>query len=191
MLVDTPSDGNRVRLNSDGSVAIDYTLSGQDKQRFRTGVAIAIRMMFLAGAKEVIIPSNENFLGLDNFDPMVGSYLTSIDQADLVEKNLQFIPNRTLLTSAHLQATNKSGKSAGSSVVSTRQRVWNVVTGQEIPNLYVMDSSIFPTSVGANPMQSIYTFAKIFSDRLIHGMDTPGPVKFAKVATEQPALRPS
>jgi hypothetical protein len=24
--------------------------------------------------------------------------------------------------------------------------------------------SIFPTSIGANPMQSIYTFAKIFAD---------------------------
>ena len=191
MLVDTSSDGNRVRLNSDGSVAIDYTLSDGDKQRFRTGVAIAIRMMFLAGAKEVIIPSNENFLGLDNFDPMVGSYLTNIDQADLVEKNLQFIPNRTLLTSAHLQATNKIGTSASASVISTRQRVWNVVTGQEIPNLYVMDSSMFPTSVGANPMQSIYTFAKIFSDRLIGGLDAPGPVKFAKVAAEQPVLKPS
>jgi choline dehydrogenase-like flavoprotein len=30
-----------------------------------------------------------------------------------------------------------------------------------------MDSSIFPTSVGANPMQAIYTFAKIFADRII------------------------
>jgi choline dehydrogenase-like flavoprotein len=34
-----------------------------------------------------------------------------------------------------------------------------------------MDSSIFPTSVGANPMQTIYAFAKIFSDRLLAGMD--------------------
>lgn len=191
MLVDTPSDDNRIRLNTDGSVALDYTLSDGDKQRFRTGVAIAIRMMFLAGAKEVIIPSNENFLGLDNFDPMVGSYLSCIDQADLVEKNLQFLPNRTLLTSAHLQATNKMGASAATSVVSTRQRVWNVVTGQEIPNLYVMDSSMFPTSVGANPMQSIYTFAKIFSDRLLGGLDTPGPVKFTNVAADLPLLRPS
>ena len=190
MLVDTPSDGNRVRLNDDGSVALDYALSEGDKQRFRVGVALAIRMMFLAGAKEVIIPSNENFLGLDNFDPMIGSYLTSIEQADLVEKNLQFIPNRTLLTSAHLQATNKLGTSPDTSVASTRQRIWNVVTKEEIPNLYVMDSSMFPTSVGANPMQSIYTFAKIFSDRLIHRLDTPTPVAFASVATESRALHP-
>jgi choline dehydrogenase-like flavoprotein len=45
---------------------------------------------------------------------------------------------------------------------------WNTA-GEEIPNVFVMDSSIFPKSVGANPMQSIYTFAKIFVDRLIDG----------------------
>jgi len=86
----------------------------------------------------------------------------------LVEKNLNFTPNRTFITAAHLQAANKIGPSPESAVVSTTQRLWNT-DGEEIPNVFVMDSSIFPTSVGANPMQSIYTFAKIFSDRLIAG----------------------
>ena len=146
-------------------------MSEADKQRFRTGVALAIRMMFLAGAKKVIIPSNENFLEAPDFDPMRGVFLTDINQADLVERNLDFVPNRTVLTAAHLQATNKIGPTPDRSVVSTKQRVWNMLTRNEIPNLYVMDSSIFPTSVGANPMQAIYTFAKIFSDRLLAGMD--------------------
>jgi choline dehydrogenase-like flavoprotein len=39
--------------------------------------------------------------------------------------------------------------------------VWGTQT------LYVVDGSVFPTSIGANPMQSIYTFAKIFADRAI------------------------
>jgi choline dehydrogenase-like flavoprotein len=30
----------------------------------------------------------------------------------------------------------------------------------------VVDGSVFPTSIGANPMQSIYSFAKIFADRM-------------------------
>ena len=128
-------------------------------------------MMFLAGAKSVIIPSNENFLNEKDFDPMRGVYLTDIKQADQVEQYLNFIPNRTLLTAAHIQAANKMGPSLDIAVVSTRQRVWNVITRREVPNLYVMDSSIFPTSVGANPMQSIYTFAKIFAGRFLHGID--------------------
>jgi choline dehydrogenase-like flavoprotein len=85
--------------------------------------------------------------------------LTSIGQADAVERNLQFVPNRSIVTSAHLQATNKLGSSAADSVVSKDFKVW----GTE--GLYVVDGSIFPTSIGANPMQSIYTFAKIFADK--------------------------
>jgi GMC oxidoreductase len=169
MLVDTVSESNCVTLDPKGNVVVTYALSEADKQRFRIGAALAVRMMFLAGAKTVIVPSNENFLRAPNFDPMRGMYLTDIRQADLVERNLEFIPNRTLLTAAHLQATNKIGPTPDVSVVS--KRVWNVLTRNEIPNLYVMDSSIFPTSVGANPMQTIYAFAKIFSDRLLAGMD--------------------
>ncbi|MGE0458726.1 MAG: GMC family oxidoreductase N-terminal domain-containing protein, partial [Bauldia sp.] len=170
MLVDTPSADNRVILDDSGNTALQYALSASDIDRFRIGVAIGVRMMFLAGAKKVIVPSNENLLGDPGFDPMVGIYLTDIAQADLVERNLAFVPNRTVLTSAHLQASNKMGpKDLG--VVSLNHRVW-AANGDEVPNLYVMDSSIFPTSVGANPMQSLYTFAKIFSERLIEGIPT-------------------
>jgi hypothetical protein len=38
--------------------------------------------------------------------------------------------------------------------------------GQHVAK-HLVEFIIFPTSVGANPMQSIYTFAKIFVDRLI------------------------
>ncbi len=169
MLVDTPSRDNRIVLDSQGNTAIQYKLSESDKERFRIGTAIAVRMMFRAGAKQVVVPSNENLLEVPHFSPMQGTYLTQIDQADLVERNLKFIPNRTVLTSAHLQATNKMGRAEDGAVVSRNQRVYTK-EGREIPNLYVMDCSIFPTSVGANPMQAIYTFAKIFSERLIQGI---------------------
>jgi GMC oxidoreductase len=179
MLVDTPSPSNRITLDAQGDPVLTYALSDYDRKRFQTGVAIAIRMMFLAGAKKVIIPSNENFLNQSDFDPMRGVYLTSIDQADLVEQNLQFVPNRTLLTSAHLQATNKMGPSPEVAVVSTNQRVWDMSASadrpREVPNLYVMDSSMFPTSVGANPMQSLYTFARIFSERFILTLEGTPP----------------
>lgn len=165
MLVDTPADGNRVLQDDSGETVLEYSLSDSDKERFRIGVAIGIRMMFLAGAKQVIVPSNENILGMPDFDPMVGTYLTDISQADIVSENIEFVPNRTILTAAHLQATNKMGP-AGEGVVSLNHRLW-AANGEEVPNVYVMDSSIFPTSVGANPMQAIYTIAKIFSERLL------------------------
>jgi choline dehydrogenase-like flavoprotein len=159
MLIDTPQSENRIRLDESGGPEIDYTLSEADKRRFAEGVAEAVRVMFKAGAKEVYLPTTENILGQKSenseLQPQV---LTSPDQAEQIRKNLHFIPNRTMVTSAHMQATDKMGSAAGNSVVGYDFRVWNT------QNLYVVDGSIFPTSVGANPMQSIYTIAKIFAD---------------------------
>ena len=53
------------------------------------------------------------------------------------------------------------GTSPTNSLVGPDHHVW----GTE--SLYVMDSSIFPSSIGANPMQSIYTFAKLLADKWI------------------------
>jgi choline dehydrogenase-like flavoprotein len=156
MLIDAPAPENRITLDKDGEPIVNYVLSASDKIRFRRGVAEAVRIMFLAGAKQVFLPTTEDILG-DGVSPVI---LTDLKQADAVEKNLRFIPNQTIVTSAHMQATNKMGSSRQTSVVSREFRVW----GTEA--LYVVDGSVFPTSIGANPMQSIYTFAKIFADRL-------------------------
>ena len=171
MRIDSSGPENRIVLDATGEdVEIQYTLTPEDIGEMRHGLAIGIRMMFMAGAYEVVIPTNENVLDLPDFRPTDVTFLTKIEQADAVERNVNFIPNRTLLTAAHLQATNKMGPTPAGCVVSTRQRVWSV-QGHEIRNLYVMDSSIFPTSVGANPMQSIYTLAKILTQRLTAGID--------------------
>lgn len=57
-----------------------------------------------------------------------------------------------------LQATNKMSAREQDGVVAQDFHVWGT------QHLYVVDGSIFPTSVGANPMQTIYTIAKIFAD---------------------------
>lgn len=167
MLIDTPQPGNRIVLDESGSPQIDYTLSESDKKRFAEGIAEAIRVMFRSGAKQVYLPTTEDILGLGGggASPRIGlqiglqpQILTSADQATLVEKNLKFISNRSMVTSAHMQGTDKMGAHPQDSVVGQDFHVW----GTE--DLYVVDGSIFPTSVGANPMQSIYTIAKIFAD---------------------------
>ncbi|HEX6771219.1 MAG TPA: GMC family oxidoreductase [Acidobacteriaceae bacterium] len=163
MLIDTPTATNRLVLDTKGDPQIDYTLSEADKKRFAEGIAEAVRIMFLAGAKEVYLPTTEDVLGsFTNDASLQASVLTKPEQASLVEKNLHFISNRSVISSAHMQATDKMGSSPRDSVIGTDFHVW----GTE--NLYVVDGSVFPTSVGANPMQSIYTFAKIFADSWNH-----------------------
>jgi hypothetical protein len=87
------------------------------------------------------------------------------------------------------------GPSPEVGVVSTNQRVWDVSASgdrpREVPNLYVMDSSMFPTSVGANPMQSLYTFARIFSERFILAMEkTPPAPPAVEAGVASSSLRP-
>jgi choline dehydrogenase-like flavoprotein len=160
MLVDNTSPGNRLVLDERGEPRIQYQLSEDDKLRFRQGIAEAVRVMFLAGAREVYLPTTENILGDHQASQLQPVVLTHIHQADQIEKNLLFIPNRSIVTSAHMQATDKMGANRNDSVVARDFHVWGT------KDLYVVDGSVFPTSVGANPMQSIYTFAKIFADRM-------------------------
>ncbi len=180
MLVDTPQPDNRVVLDKEGNAQIDYTLSDDDKKRFAEGIAEAIRVMFRAGATKVYLPTTEDILGQQSGGPAAqvqrgmpaavsSEVLTSPDQAALVEKNLRFVSNRSVVTSAHMQATDKMGTAPENSVVGQDFHVW----GTE--NLYVVDGSIFPTSAGANPMQTIYTVAKVFADHWDRGREVqPG-----------------
>jgi len=161
MLIDTPSPDNRLILDKNSDPEIQYQLGEADKQRFREGVAEAVRVMFQAGATEVYLPTTEDILGHEHGSALHPVVLTSIHQADEAVKLLSFIPNRPIVTSAHMPATNKMGANPANSVVGRDFHVWGT------RDLYVVDGSIFPTSIGANPMQSIYTFAKIFADRTI------------------------
>lgn len=159
MLVDTPEPDNRLTLDASGEPVITYQLASPDKARFRDGIAEAIRVMFEGGAREVYLPSLERIGPAAQGTGVQPVVLTSIREAETLALSIRFIPNETILTSAHMQATDKMGASPSDSVVGRDFHVWGT------HNLYVVDGSIFPTSVGANPMQTIYTFAKIFADR--------------------------
>lgn len=166
MLVDSVNKENKVSINPETNlVEIAYKLSDHDKYRFREAIKCAVEMLLDQGAIEVFIPTIEPIISneLKYFSIM------SKDQVDRAVKKLKFMENENFISSAHMQASNKIGSNPKDCVVSHNFKVWNTkVSGsKEIPNLYVVDSSIFPSSVGANPMQSIYTIAKLFVDKMI------------------------
>lgn len=161
MLVDSVSPKNHIAIDPlTEKPQVRYTLIENDKKRFRKALKKGIKMLFKQGAKKVFIPSLEpvNKGRLPIFDP-TDNYEGAIDK-------LQFNPAENMITSAHMQASNKMGCNPMKSVVDHEFRVWNPETGTHFPNLFVVDSSIFPESIGANPMQSIYTFAKLFIQKL-------------------------
>lgn len=167
MLIDSVSQENCIFIDPHtNQVQIKYILSEDDKKRFRKGLMRGLEILFEQGSYEVHIPSCEPLL---SHKPCY----VPITTKQLIKKavsKLQFIENENYISSAHMQSSNKMGNNPQTSVVSHNFKVWDQNTQQEIDNLYVCDSSIFPTSVGANPMQSIYTFAKLFIDKHITNM---------------------
>ena len=162
MLIDKSSPRNKIYIDpKTDKIEIDYKLADSDKSRLRQGLVTAVRILLDQGAAYVFVPTAEKLNTTGRFKPF-----NTVDQAAKALEQLAFVDGLNYISSAHLQGSNKMGASPKTSVVSLNFKVWDQYTGHEIDNLYVCDSSIFPTSVGANPMQSIYTIAKLFVDRL-------------------------
>lgn len=149
MLIDSVSMDNHVVIKKE-KVEVHYTMSESDKERMISGIKKAAQIMFRAGAKKVIIPSVE----------LNRNQYTFSSEKQLLEelKSFKLTENKTIVTSAHMQASNKMGNHQKNSVVDHHFKLWNFT------NLFIVDGSVFPESIGANPMQSIYTWAKIFAD---------------------------
>ncbi|WP_419831681.1 GMC family oxidoreductase N-terminal domain-containing protein [Endozoicomonas atrinae] len=164
MLVDEPEDNNRIFINPEtNEVDIFYELSDDSIKRFKEGLKIGIKIAFKASAEKVELLSSESLLS----DEATYFPLLDISQVETAVNRMTLMPNQNFLSSAHLQGSNKMGNNAQTSVVSKNFRVWNQKSGQEISNLYIVDGSVFPTSCGANPMQTIYTIGKLFVDGVI------------------------
>jgi choline dehydrogenase-like flavoprotein len=154
MLIDTPQADNRVTYDpATRQPRIHYQLYSKDKERLRFASQKAVEIMFAAGAKKVILPSEEQ-LG-----PLASPVFTHASQAVHCQQ-LGFHPHQTLVTSAHPQATTRMGEDRRNSVVNSR------CESHAVKRLVVCDGSVFPTSCGANPMISIMTLARYHAKRI-------------------------
>jgi choline dehydrogenase-like flavoprotein len=162
MLVDTPNSANRVDWDaSSGRPAIRYRLTQPDKARLRYAARVGIEIMLAAGANEALLTSEEQP------GTMAATIFKKRQDAAQCEK-LEFLPYQTLITSAHCQATLKMGEDPKRSVVNSRGETHGV------RNLVVCDSSVFPTSCGANPMISVMTLARYQATRIANELSRYG-----------------
>jgi choline dehydrogenase-like flavoprotein len=130
----------RVALGRDGSLRTTYRLSNEDAGRLAFGIARAAEIHFAAGAVEVY-PNVQGVTALRPGD-LAGFEARTLKPADL--RLEAFHPMGT----ARIAADPREGACAPDGSI-------NGVTG-----LYVADASLFPTSVGVNPMMTIIAFAK-------------------------------
>lgn len=155
MLIDGSHEGNSVTIDGAGNPVLNYELDAEDALRLRRGILSTALAAFAAGAKRIAAPTVE----MRNVDGTV-FFHNAADFAKALEK-VEFKPYQTVITSAHLQASLSMGDTPENGAVGLDHKL------RGVDNLYVMDASVFPESIGANPMQSLYTFAHLLAQRLI------------------------
>ncbi len=159
LLTDTVNHNNRIEIGSDNKIKVHYKLSIDDKKRMIEAIKKGIEILFAAGAKEVWFASFEKALFQNS--KLIANPITPKMDIDTLMKDFYLTPNQTILFGGHMMSGNKLGVNPKNSVVNGDYQVW------QTENLYLIDASIFPESVGANPMQTIYTTAKIFADQFM------------------------
>ncbi|KXT07178.1 hypothetical protein AC578_2418 [Pseudocercospora eumusae] len=141
----------------DGRITIDYSPSTYDKNHILEGVVRLAELMYVEGAREIYtaIPGVDAFIRPSaNTDAKVSlspNSSPSITDSDFVEWTNKVRANglpapQTPYFSAHQMGSCRMGTSPKNSVVDDRGRVWGT------QNLYIADTSVFPSASGVNPM---------------------------------------
>jgi choline dehydrogenase-like flavoprotein len=143
------SPGGTVRINGDGSPVLDYPLNDYTWRAVRRAYASLLEIQFAAGAKEAApLHSDAQWIG-------------SWKQVDKAIKDLPMSAHRPKLFSAHVMGGCAMSDDPHSSVVGLD------ACHHHVSNLSIIDGSIFPTSVGANPSLPIYVMAAVLAKKLL------------------------
>lgn len=133
----------------DGRKRIDYDLDDRDFRSMQEAFRGAAKIYFAAGAERVFLPTARR------------TVIESADQIDSVINSLQNGKHRYKLTSYHPQGTMRMGKDPKLSVVGPDGRM------HDLDNVYVIDASVFPTTLLVNPQETVYAMASYFADRML------------------------
>ncbi|HEX3608781.1 MAG TPA: GMC family oxidoreductase [Solirubrobacterales bacterium] len=128
----------RIGLTANGSLRASYKLTNQDADRLTFGIARAAEIHFAAGATEVC--PNIARVGV----------LTPNRLAEF--ESTSFKPAELRLEAFHPMGTARIAAEADGVCAPNGS-----VNG--LDDLYVADASLFPTSVGVNPMMTVIAFA--------------------------------
>lgn len=133
-----------VGVRRDGRPRIDYTLEDGDVRQLGLGIRACARLLFAAGARKVLVPT---------IPPI------ELQRPDLVESIPDFVarPHRIGIAAVHPMGTLRMGDDPRRAVVRS--------TGEhhQLRGLFVLDGSLFPTSIGGPPQIPIYTMSRHLS----------------------------
>ena len=138
----------RVSVNYKGTPSIAYRLRRSDKRMLVEGAINAARLLFAAGATEIVMPYTQ--------------HLPIKTEADLeIVRQRGIVPNDLMLASSHPQGTLRMGENPGRSVVKLSGE------SRAVKGLFVADASLFPTSIGVPPTLTIAALAEHVATQII------------------------
>jgi choline dehydrogenase-like flavoprotein len=135
------SPGGTGTLAADGTPRLDYPLTPYIWDGVRHALATMAEIQFAAGAR-VVMPIHGDGTGYRDWAGARAA-IAGFTLAPLV----------TPVVSAHVMGGCPLGPDPRRAVVDTAGR------HHHLANLYVIDGSLFPTSIGANPQLSIFAVA--------------------------------
>ncbi|MFC4158222.1 GMC family oxidoreductase [Chitinimonas lacunae] len=134
------SQGGSVSLKADGTPLLDYPITGYVWEGLRRAYLTMAELQFAAGATRVV-PIHE--------DVTAEGYASWAEAREGI-RQLPLEVLRAKVVSAHVMGGAAMAAKAEDGVVDGYGRF------HQLDGLYVLDGSVFPTSIGANPQLSIY-----------------------------------
>lgn len=144
------SPGGEVHLRSDGSPVLDYQVPPYLWEGFKRAWLQMAEIQFAAGAK-FVLPIHSSSQGFSKWSD--------------AKREIPNLPSELFaakLFSAHVMGGLPFGEDSKKSVLDSFGKFRN------LENLTVVDGSMFPTSIGANPQESIFVFSYRNTDALLH-----------------------
>ena len=138
----------RVSVNYKGAPNIAYRLRRSDKKVLVEGAINAARLLFAAGATEILMPYTQHF-----------PIKTDADLEIIRQRGI--VPNDIMMASSHPQGTLRMGENPNRTVVNFSGE------SHAVKGLFVADASLFPTSVGVPPTLTIAALAEHIAHQII------------------------
>jgi choline dehydrogenase-like flavoprotein len=138
-----------VSVDGGGRIKVHYPMAPALRQAAVHALGNMARLQLAAGARELVT--------------LHDSPLVIRGEGELARiAEAPFGPNLHAAFSAHQMGGCAMGEDPRTSVVNSRGR------HHELENLWIVDGSVFPTSLGVNPQLTIYALASRFSDEIMN-----------------------
>jgi choline dehydrogenase-like flavoprotein len=120
-----------VRATPDGRAKVTYEFAEDDIERIKKGMRETARVLIAGGAKDVFAPVH----GVGRHTTPESLY-TALQSKDITDFTLY---------ASHPMSTCRMGTDPATSVIAPSGE------SHRVPNLFISDASVFPTSLGVNP----------------------------------------